>query len=59
MIEFVTKRPRSEIGKTGLAITRMDTEPPWLRVQITGWLSWQSSPWPSTNRARAQAQHFT
>jgi hypothetical protein len=37
MIGFVAKRPRSEIGKIGRAITRMDTEPPRPRVQITGW----------------------
>ena len=34
--EVTATGPRSEIGKIGLAITRMDTEPPRLRVQITG-----------------------
>ena len=34
--EVTATGPRSEIGKIGLAITRMDTEPPRLRVQTTG-----------------------
>jgi len=57
--EVTATGPRSEIGKIGLAITRMDTEPPRLRVQIAGCFLRQSSPWPSTNRAHAQAQRST
>ena len=38
--EVTATRPRSEIGKIGLAITLMDTEPPRLRVQITGCVFW-------------------
>ena len=42
--EVTATGPRGEIGKIGLAVTRMDTEPPRLRVQITGCFFWAIEP---------------